>query len=132
MACEAFQMICATQCSDELACQPFAALAADLPTALRFRRLLLVLQLVLFVLQRVCHGAHGGVCAVLRCEALRPGRGEGVQGVGGLSREAIVARVVGMLLVLRRALAVHCGRCRRVHRRQRLFGGGRRGGGDDD
>ena len=121
MAGEAFQMIGSTQSSDKLARQSLAALCADLPTALRLGGLRL-----LVVLHGVGHGAHGGICAVLRGEALRAGRGEGVEGVGVLSREAIAARVVGLLL--RGALCVHGGGRGRVHGRQRLWRRGWVGG----
>ena len=134
MTGEAFQVIGATQCADELAGQPLAALAADLPTALRLGLHLLV------VLHGVGHRAHGALSAVLGCEALRPRRlVVGIEGLGGLSREAIAARVVGnvlllllLLLLLRRrgalTLAVYRGRRRRVHGRQRLAGDGGEGG----
>src|SRR5690242_9283794 len=104
MAGEAFQVICATQSSHKLAGQRLAALAADLAAALWLGGLHLQL-----VLERVGHGAHRAIGAVLRGEALRPGGGVGVEGLGGLSREAVAARVVGL------ALAVHGGRRRRVH-----------------
>lgn len=109
MAGEAFQVICATQSSHKLAGQGLTALAADLAAALWLRGLHLLL-----VLERVGHGAHRAIGTVLRGEALRPGRGVGVgvgvEGFGGLSREAVGARVVGL------ALAVHGGRRRRrVH-----------------
>jgi hypothetical protein len=120
MTGEALQVVCASQCPDELAGQALAALATDLSAALRLGSLHLLL-----ILRRVGHGAHGGVGAVLGREALRARRVVLVQGVGGLSREAIAARVVGV--VLRRALGVHLGRRRRVHGRQRLAGGGGRG-----
>lgn len=118
MAGEAFQVICATQGSHKLAGETFAALATDLAAALWLRGLQLLL-----VLEGVGHGAHRAVGAVLRGEALRPGRGVGVEGLGGLSREAIAARIIGV--VLRRTLSFHRGRRRRVHGRQRLTGGGR-------
>lgn len=122
MTGEAFQVKGASQCPDELASQTVAALATDLAAALGLGRLQL-----LVVLCGVCHGAHGGVGAVLGREALRTGWVVRVQGVGGLSREAIAARVVGVLLW--RALAVPLRRRRRVHGRQRLAGGGGRGWG---
>jgi hypothetical protein len=121
MAGEALEVIGSTQGSDELAGQPFAALAADLAAALGFGGLQLLL-----VLEGVGHGAHGGVCAVLGSEALGAWGGGGVEGVGGLSRESIAigAGVVGVR-VLRRALTVHRGRCRWVHGRRALQTGER-------
>lgn len=124
MTSEALQVVCATQCSDKLTRQPLAALATDLSTALGLG-LHLLLLLLLLILHRVCHGAHGTVGAILRGEALRSWRVVGIVRVGGLSREAVTARVVGVRR--RRTLSVHRGRRRRVHGQQRLAGGGRGG-----
>jgi len=60
---ETFQMIGIAQGSHELASQPFATFATDLPTALRLGSMVMVLA-------RVGRGSGGIVCVIVGCKVV--------------------------------------------------------------